>query len=58
MSTVFVLGIVSGAVAIGLWRREIQAYAAENTRRIRAKAADGMHATQKSMRSAATPGTA
>ena len=41
MSTVFMLGTVSGAVVVGLWRRELRAYAAETSRRIRTKAADG-----------------
>ena len=41
VSTVFMLGTVSGAVIVGLWRRELQAYAAETSRRIRAKAGDG-----------------
>ena len=41
MSTVFMLGTVSGAVVVGLWRRELRAYAAETSRRIRARTADG-----------------
>lgn len=40
MSTVFMLGTISGAAAVGLWRRELRAYAAESSRRIRADAAD------------------
>ena len=35
MSTVFMLGTISGAAVVGLWRRELRAYAAENSRRIR-----------------------
>jgi hypothetical protein len=46
MSTVFMLGTISGAVAVGLWRRELRAYAAESSRRISAKAADGMRAVE------------
>ena len=41
MSTVFMLGTVSGALMVGLWRRELRAYAAETSRRIRATAVDG-----------------
>jgi len=41
MSTVFMLGTVSGALMVGLWRRELRAYTAETSRRIRAKAVDG-----------------
>ena len=44
MSTVFMVGTISGAVAVALWRRELRAYAAQSSRRIRAKAADGMRA--------------
>ena len=47
MSTVFMLGAISGAVAVTLWRRELRAYAAESSRRIRAKAADGMRAVEE-----------
>jgi hypothetical protein len=47
MSTVFMLGTISGAVAVGLWRRELQAYAAESSRRIRATAAERMRAAEK-----------
>jgi hypothetical protein len=39
MSTVFMLGTVSGAAMVGLWRRELRAYAAEISRRTRAEAA-------------------
>ena len=47
MSTVFMLGTISGAVVVGLWRRELRAYGAETSRRIRAKAANGMPAVEK-----------
>jgi len=39
MSTVFMLGTISGVVMVGLWRRELRAYAVESSRRSRA--ADG-----------------
>jgi len=52
ISTVFMLGIISGAVAVGLWRREIRAYAAESTRRIRAKAPDRMRAVEELLQGA------
>jgi hypothetical protein len=52
ISTVFMLGIISGAVAVGLWRREIRAYAAESTRRIRATAPDGMRAVEELLQGA------
>jgi hypothetical protein len=48
MSTVFVLGTITGAVVL-LWRQEIGAYAAERTRGIRAKAADGMRSVETKM---------
>jgi hypothetical protein len=47
MSTVFMLGTISGAAAVGLWRRELRAYAAESSRRSRADAADGRRAVEK-----------
>jgi hypothetical protein len=47
IGTVFMLGIISGAVVVALWRREIRAYAAESTARIRAKAADGMRTVEE-----------
>lgn len=47
MSTVFMLGAISGAVAVGLWRRELRAYAAESSRRLRAQAADGMRTVEE-----------
>jgi hypothetical protein len=40
MSTVFMLGTISGVVVVALWRRELRAYAVESSRRIRVKAAD------------------
>ena len=47
MSTVFMLGTISGAVAVAVWRRELRAYAAQSSRRIRAKAADGIRAVEQ-----------
>jgi hypothetical protein len=47
MSTAFMLGTISGAVFVGLWRRELRAYAAESSRRIRARAADGVAALRQ-----------
>ena len=47
MSTVFMLGTISGAVGVALWRRELRAYAAQGARRIRAEAADGMRAVEQ-----------
>jgi hypothetical protein len=44
MRTAFMLGTISGAVFVGLWRRELRAYAAESSRRLRAKAANGVAA--------------
>jgi hypothetical protein len=46
MSTVFMLGTISGVVVVGLWRRELRAYAAESSRRIRAKVPDGLRAEE------------
>lgn len=44
---VFILGTITGAVVLWLWRREIGAYAAGSTRGVRAKAADGMRAVEE-----------
>ena len=59
MSTVFMLGTLSGAAVVGLWRRERRAYAAQSSRRIRGDARDGMRAVEEkatlnAMRPAAT----
>jgi len=47
MTTVFMLGTVSGAAMVGLWRRELRAYAAETSRRIRAEAAQRRRAVEE-----------
>jgi len=44
---VFILGTITGAVALWLWGGEIRAYAAETTRRVRTRAADGMRAVEE-----------
>jgi hypothetical protein len=46
MTTVFMLGTVSGAAMIGLWTREPRAYAAEISRRTRAEAAQTRRAVE------------
>jgi hypothetical protein len=56
MSTVFMLGTISGAAVVALWRRELRAYAAENSRRIRTGAADQIRAVEE--KAAATTGKA
>jgi hypothetical protein len=56
MSTVFMLGTISGVAVVGLWRRELRAHAAESSRRIRADAADEMRAVEE--KAAATTGKA
>lgn len=53
MSAVFMLGMISGVVVVGLWRRELRAYAVESSRRIRAKAADGMRVAERETASVA-----
>jgi hypothetical protein len=74
IGTVFMLGIISGAVVVGLWRREIRAYAAENAGRIRSgtslrraeellqgteeRAREALRAGQRAIRRAATTGKA
>lgn len=47
ISTVFMLGTVSGAAIVGLWRRELRAYAAEISRRTRAEAAQRRRAVEE-----------
>jgi hypothetical protein len=54
MSTVFMLGTISGAAVVGLWRRELRAYAAQSSRRICANAADEVRAVEE--KAAATTG--
>ena len=43
----FILGAVSGAVVVWLWGRELGVYAADSTREVRAKAAEGMRAVEE-----------
>jgi hypothetical protein len=33
MSTVFMLGTIAGVMVVGLWRRELRAFAEESSRR-------------------------
>ena len=46
-SEVFVLGAITGAVVTWLWVREIADYGGEQTRRVRAGAAEGMRAVDE-----------
>ena len=46
-SEVFVLGAITGAVVTWLWVREIADYVGEQTRRVRAGAAEGMRAVDE-----------
>jgi len=39
-SEVFVLGMITGAVVVCVWRRDTESYAEEKSRGVRAKAAD------------------
>ena len=43
----FILGTIAGAVVVGLWGRGLGAYAAESTRELRAKAAEGVRAVEE-----------
>jgi hypothetical protein len=43
----FILGTIMGAVVVCLWGRELGAYAAESTREVRAKAAEGIQAVEE-----------
>jgi hypothetical protein len=43
----YILGAISGAVVVWLWRRELGAYAADSTRGVRTKAAEGMRAVEE-----------
>jgi hypothetical protein len=47
MITVFMLGTVSGAAMVGLWRRELRAFAAETSRRTRAETAQRRRAVEE-----------
>ena len=48
----FVLGAVTGAVAVWLWGRNIEDRIREKTRAIRTKAADGIQAVEETIRPA------
>jgi len=40
----FILGTITGALVVGLWGRELGAYAVDGTRELRVKAAEGVRA--------------
>jgi len=44
---VFVLGTIAGAIAVWLWGREIEGYVGEQTRGVRARAAEGIRAVDE-----------
>jgi hypothetical protein len=46
-SEAFVLGMTTGAVLAWLWGREIESYVGEQTRGVRARAAEGMRAVDE-----------
>ena len=46
-SEAFVLGTITGAVVLWLWGREIEGYVGEQTRGMRARAAEGMRAVDE-----------
>ena len=46
-SEVFVLGMTMGAVLAWLWKREIESYVGEQTRGVRARAAEGIRAVDE-----------
>ena len=46
-SEAFVLGMTTGAVLAWLWEREIESYVADQTRGVRARAAEGMRAVDE-----------
>ena len=46
-SEVFVLGMTMGAVLAWLWGKEIESYVGEQTRGVRARAAEGMRAVDE-----------
>src|SRR3989304_492680 len=46
-SEAFVLGVITGAVVVWLWGREIENYVGEKTRGMRAKAAEGLRAVEE-----------
>ena len=43
----FILGTITGAVVVWLWGRQLEAYAVDGTREVRAKAAEGMRAVEE-----------
>lgn len=43
----FILGTITGAVVVWLWGRELGDYAAESTRELRVKAAEGVRAVEE-----------
>ncbi len=46
-SETFVLGVITGAVVVWLWGREIEDYVGAKTRGVRAKAAEGLRAVEE-----------
>jgi hypothetical protein len=40
----FILGAIAGAVGVWLWRRELERYVGDGTRRVRARAVAGLQA--------------
>jgi hypothetical protein len=46
-SEVFVLGVITGAVVVWLWGREIEDYVGDKTRGVRAQAAEGLRAVEE-----------
>ncbi len=46
-SEAFFLGTITGAVVLWLWGREIQNYVGEQTRAVRARAAEGVRAVDE-----------
>jgi membrane protein DedA with SNARE-associated domain len=49
---VFILGAMTGAVAVWWWGRKIEDRLAEKTRAVRTKAADGIQAVEETIRPA------
>jgi hypothetical protein len=48
----FVLGTMTGALAVWLWGKNIEKLLAEKTRAIRTRAADGIQAVEETVRPA------
>ena len=44
----FILGAITGAAIVWFWRREIEDYARDRTRGVRAQAAERIHAVEES----------